>query len=42
MNLDFQITEYPKWRENKNKCNPGVEEIDKISRMNNKTTKYVH
>ena len=27
MNLDFPITEYPEWRENKNKCNPGVEEI---------------
>ena len=27
MNLDFHITEYPKWRENKNECNPGVEEM---------------
>ena len=42
MNLNFQITEYPKWREYKNKCNPGNEEIDKISDMNNKTTKYSH
>ena len=36
MNLDFQITEYPKWRENKNKRNTGVEEIDKASDMNMK------
>ena len=36
MNLDFQTTEYPEWRENKNKRNPGVEEIDKTSDMNNK------
>ena len=27
MNLDFHITEYPKWRENKSECNPGVEEM---------------
>ena len=36
MNLDFQITEYPEWRENKNKYNLGFEEIDKTSDMNNK------
>ena len=36
MNLDFQTTEYPEWRENKNKRNSGVEEIDKTSDMNNK------
>ena len=36
MNLDFQITEYPEWRENKKKCNPGVKEIHKRSDMNNK------
>ena len=27
MNLDFHITEYPKWRENKTEYNPGVEEM---------------
>ena len=36
MNLDFQFIECPEWRENKNKCNPGVEAIDKISDMNSK------
>ena len=35
MNLDFQITVYHEWRENKNKCNPGVKEIDETSDMNN-------
>ena len=34
---NFQIMEYPKWRENKNKFNPGVEEIDKHDR-HDKTT----
>ena len=29
MNLDFQITEYAEWRENKNKCSLGIKEIDK-------------
>ena len=28
--------EYPEWTENKSKCNPGVEEIDKTSDMKNK------
>ena len=36
MKLDFQITEYPEWRENKSKSNPGVEEINKTSDTNNK------
>ena len=36
INLDFQITEYPEWRENKSKCNPVVEEILKTSDMSNK------
>ena len=36
MNLDFQITKYPELRENKNKYNPGVEEINKTNDMNNK------
>ena len=41
MNLDFQIMEYPEWRESKNKCNPGVEEIDKTSDMKNKYAKSI-
>ena len=36
MNLDFQITKYPKSRENKNKCNPEKGQIDKTSYMKNK------
>ena len=35
MHLDLQITEYRKCRENKSKCNPGVDEIDKTSDMSN-------
>ena len=27
MNVGFQIMEYQEWRENNNKCNPGVEEM---------------
>ena len=27
MNLDFQITEYPQWRDDKSNCNKGVEEM---------------
>ena len=38
MNLDFQITEYPEWRDNKINCNPKNEEINKTSDMNNKLT----
>ena len=38
MILDFQITEYPEWRDNRNKCNPKNEEINKTSDMNNKLT----
>ena len=26
MNLDFQVIKYPEQRENKNKCNPEVDE----------------
>ena len=36
MNLYFHIKEYPEWRGNKNKCNPGGKEIGKTSEMNNK------
>lgn len=36
MNLGFQIMECSEWRENKNKCIPGVKEIDKTNDMNSK------